>query len=283
VIARQPLRPSTAGAHPRAAIRLASTALTAPTVGGRPRGISTCSRILTALMLWWVAAPAGAVLIDGPCNDAIIATGPCAPGAPIQMVKSGPVTIDAGELELVAGDIDFVGIAGLSTDDIVTVTTTPLDPPADPQKPQLFQEPNTIVGLFESTTTDPTTMILCRGDNTANNDQDNCPGGDCPGWGSLCRFRIQAPGDYFVGVTGYRPKFPGGCTPGATCSSYPFDGGIGATPCTENFAGDDTDTCGNYQVTIGVWSLPEPGLLFQLASGCLGLLVLDRRRRSANR
>jgi hypothetical protein len=36
-------------------------------------------------------------------------------------------------------------------------------------------------------------------------------------------------------------------------------------------------------VTISVRSLPEPGLLFQMAAGFLGLLVLDERRRSANR
>jgi hypothetical protein len=36
-------------------------------------------------------------------------------------------------------------------------------------------------------------------------------------------------------------------------------------------------------VTIAIQSLPEPNLLLQLASACLGLLVLDRRRRSASR
>jgi hypothetical protein len=29
--------------------------------------------------------------------------------------------------------------------------------------------------------------------------------------------------------------------------------------------------------------LPEPGLMLQLASGLLGLAMLDKRRRSANR
>ncbi len=233
------------------------------------------SLFLATLMLLVLAAPAGAVLTDGPCNDAIVvASGPCAPGAPIQMVKTGPVTTDGGELELVAGDIDFLGIGALSAGDIVTVSTTPLDDSA-------FEVPDTIVGLFDSTTTDPTSMILCRNDDAPNNDLNNCPGGNCPGRGSLCRFLILAPGNYYVGVTGFRPMFPTSCDPAAPpghpdeCLAHPFDGGIGAIPCEEV---GPTFTCGKYQVTIAVKDVPEPGLMLQLVSGGLVLAWLHRRR-----
>jgi hypothetical protein len=244
VIARRRLGRSTIGSRQRAAIGLALSVL--------------------------IAAPAGAVLTDDEPNDTIADA-----AANAHMVKSGLVTTDGGELELVAGDIDFLGIAALSVGDFVTVTTTPLEDSPD------LERPDTVVGLFDSATLDPTTEILCRGDNTRNDDVQNCPAGECVGRGSLCRFKITAPGNYYVGVTGFRPKNPGGCTPGVNCISYPFDGGIGATQCEES--GGDSLTCGTYQVTIAVRSLPEPGLLFQLASGCLGLWVLDRRRRSASR
>jgi len=226
------------------------------------------SRILAALMLLMLAAPAGAILTDvEPANDSVTT-------APLQFIKTGPVTIDGGELVLVAGDIDFVGIAALSTGDVVTVTTTPLDD-AD------LEIPDTIVGLFDSSTTDPTHMILCRGDDTANNDLITGPGGAPIGFGSLCRFGITAPGNYYVGVTGFRSKFPPGCDPAAPpghadeCSSFPFDGGIGPTPCEES---GPTFTCGNYQVTIAVNGLPEPGAILQLISGGIGLAWLNRRR-----
>jgi hypothetical protein len=236
------------------------------------------SLFLAAPMLLVLAAPAGAVLTDGPCNDAlVVASGPCAPGAPIQMVKTGLVTTDAGELELVAGDIDFVGIGVLSAGDIVTVTTTPLDDPPD------FEVPDTMLGVFDSTT-DPGGDILCLGDDEANNDLLSCPGEDCVGSGSLCRFTIPAPGNYWVGVAGYRETKPGGCTSGVggNCDSYPFDGVIRSIPCQEPATPDpDVDVCGFYQVTIGV--VPEPGMLLQLVSGLLGLVVLDKRRRGANR
>jgi hypothetical protein len=90
-------------------------------------------------LIVFIAPPASAIITDvEPANDSIAT-------APIQIMKTGRVTIDAGELELVAGDIDFVGIATLITDDIVTVTTTPLDD-AD------LEIPDTIVGLFDSGT-----------------------------------------------------------------------------------------------------------------------------------
>jgi len=238
----------------------------------RSRRVTKRSRILAALMVSMLAAPAGAIITDvEPANDTVAA-------APIQFVKTGDFTIDAGELELVAGDIDFVGIAALLSGDIVTVTTTPLED-AD------LEVPDTIVGLFDSNATDPTHMVLCRVDDAPNNDLITSGGGPSAriiGRGSLCRFGITAPGDYYVGVTGFRPKFPAGCDPAAPpghvdeCSSYPFDGGIGLVPCEE----DDGEalTCGSYQLTIAVNSLPEPGVILQLVSGAIGLAWLNRRR-----
>jgi len=226
-----------------------------------------------ALMLLVLAAPAGAILTDvEPANDSVAT-------APFQVIKTGPsnvrsVTTEGGEFVLVAGDIDFVGIAALSTGDVVTVTTTPLDD-AD------LEVPDTIVGLFDSSAADPTHMILCRGDDTANNDLITGAGGVLIGFGSLCRFGITAPGNYYVGVTGFRSKFPPGCDRAAPpghpdeCSSFPFDGGIGSTECEEP---GPTFTCGNYQVTIAVNGLPEPGVILQLVSGGIGLAWLNGRR-----
>ena len=226
-------------------------------------------RILAALMVLTLAAPAGAIITDvEPANDSVAT-------APIQVIKTGPVTTDGGELELVAGDIDFVGIAALNAGDVVTVTTTPLDD-AD------LEVPDTMVGLFDSNTADPTQAILCLGDDISNNDLIVGPGGSSIGRGSLCRFGITAPGDYYVGVTGFRSASPPGCDPAAPtghpdeCSSYPFDGGIGPIPCEESDG--ETFTCGNYQVTIAVNFLPEPGLILQLVSGGIGLAWFKRRR-----
>ena len=63
--------------------------------------------------------------------------------------------------------------------------------------------------------------------------------------------------------------------------------GSGATPdpCVESRAPQGAD---NTLIVVrtsmaSLWNLPEPGLLLQLASGLLGLAVLDRRRRRANR
>ena len=228
-------------------------------------GQSMRSLSLAALMLLVLAAPAGAVITDvEPANDTVAT-------APIMISKTDPVTTDGGELVLVAGDIDFVGIASLVAGDIVTVTTTPLDD-AD------LEVPDTIVGLFNSSTTDPTTMILCMGDDTANNDLITGPGQSSIGYGSLCRFGITAPGDYYVGVTGFRNETPPGCDPAVPpgCTSYPFDGGIGPVPCEESDG--VTITCGNYQMTIAVTDVPEPAVLLQLVSGAVGLAWLNGRR-----
>ncbi len=229
-------------------------------------------QILATLMVLMLAAPAGAVLTDVEPANGTVAT------APIQFIKTGKVTIDAGELVLVAGDIDFIGMADLSLGDIVSVTTTPLDDAG-------LEVPDTIVGLFDSSATEPTHMILCRVDDAPNNDLITTGGGPSLriiGRGSLCRFTITAPGDYYVGVTGFRTKSPGGCDPAAPpghvdeCSSYPFDGRIGPVPCEEEDGA--SLTCGNYQLTIAVNSLPEPGVILQLVSGGIGLAWLNRRR-----
>jgi len=108
-----------------------------------------------------------------------------------------------------------------------------------------FELPDTIIGLFNSTGT-----RLCEGDDAFNNDLDNFP----TGLGSLCRFQVTADGDYFVGVTGF--------------SATPFD----------NAHSEE----GEYSLTVTVTSVPEPGLLLQLVSGLLGLVVLDKRRGCAN-
>ena len=63
------------------------------------------SLFLAALLALVLAAPAGAVFTDQePANDAIAT-------APISFIKTGPVTTNGGKLALVAGDIDFLGIA----------------------------------------------------------------------------------------------------------------------------------------------------------------------------
>ncbi len=216
--------------------------------------------------------PAAAVTLtdDEPANDSVATAG-------IDIVPPPGVSTHAGELVLVAGDIDFLGIGGLSIGDIITVTTTPLDDAA-------LQVPDTIVGVFDNSATDPTHMILCRGDDTPNNDLDNCSNGECPGYGSLCRYQITAPGSYFVGVTGFRSKFPPSCDPAAPpgdpdeCDSHPFDGGVGPIPCEET---GPTFTCGSYQVTVALNALPEPGAVAQLVAGGIGLAWLQRRRRRA--
>jgi hypothetical protein len=209
------------------------------------------SWFLAALMVLLLAAPAGAVITEQePANDAVAT-------APFVIVKFGSVTTSGGELGLTAGDIDFLGIPALAVGDIVTMSTTPLDN-------SNFEDPDTIMGLFDSAIA-PSTLILCRNDDAPNN------GGEfAPGLGSLCRFQITAPGNYYVGVTGFDD------------AGVPFDGNH-----TEN---------GDYVVSITIISgptptptptptatpsptpTPEPGLMLQLASGGLGLAWLHRRR-----
>ena len=238
-------------------------------LGRLPAGGFQCGAILLALIAL-IAPPAGAVTLtdDEPANDSVGT-------AAIDVIAPAGASAHGGELVLVAGDIDLLGISALSAGDVITVTTTPLDD-AD------LQVPDTIVGLFDSSATDPTHMILCRGDDTGNNDLITGLEGDPIGFGSLCRFGVTAPGNYYVGVTGFRATSPPGCDPAAPpgdpdeCSSFPFDGGIGDIPCEEP---GPTFTCGTYQVTIAINApLPEPGVILQLVSGGVGLAWLQRRR-----
>ncbi len=191
---------------------------------------------LSMLPLLAMAAPAGASLTDQEPSNNSVST------AALQLAPSATdgVTTGGGMLSLAAGDTDYVGIAGLAIGDIVNVSTTPLNDPPD------FEIPDTIVGVFNSSG-----VVKCVGDDAFNNDLDQFP----TGFGSLCRFEIDAAGNYFVGVTGF--------------SANPFDGA--------HFEQ------GSYSVSVTITNLPEPGVLLQLASGVLGLAVLERRRRNARR
>jgi len=192
--------------------------------------------LVSVLALVVIASPAPALLTDlEPSNNSMST-------ATIQLVPSGAaVDVDGGRLSFFGGggDIDYIGIGDLIAGDVLTITTTPMaDAP-------VFEHPDTIVGIFNSTGAD-----LCIGDDAANNDLDNFP----MGFGSLCRLEIPADGDYFIGATGFSP--------------IPFDGAHSAE--------------GNYTFVVTIAAaLPEPGLLLQLASGLLGLAVLDKRRRHA--
>jgi hypothetical protein len=190
------------------------------------------SPLLVAATLLLLAAPVGATLTDDePMNDVITT-------APIQ-VSGGAMGADVGKLVLDPGDTDYVGIGGLIAGDTVTISTTPLNDTIIDD----FENPDTIIGLFDDTET-----MVCLNDDAFNNDLDTFP----MGYGSLCRFIVVVPGDYFVGVTGF--------------SGVAFDG-------THNESG-------NYVLTVSVVPLPEPGLVFQLGTGLVGLGLLDRRRRS---
>jgi hypothetical protein len=182
-------------------------------------------------MLLLLAMPAGATLTDDePLNDDIAT-------APIQIVGATMVA-DVGKLALIPGDTDYVGIGSLIAGDTVTVSTTPVTE----QMVDDFENPDTIIGIF-----DVNSVMECLNDDAFNNDLDTFP----MGYGSLCRFRVVVPGDYFVGVTGF--------------SGVAFDG--------------THSQSGNYVLSVNVVQLPEPGVLVQLGTGLLGLGLLDKRRR----
>jgi hypothetical protein len=156
---------------------------------------------------------------------------------------TGDVTMSSG-----VGVFTFGGGGGdtdyLGIGDLIAgdVVTASTTPLLDPPD---FESPDTILGLFDSNET-----MLCVYDDAFNNELDEFP----MGYGSLCRLEIPVDGDYFVGVTGF--------------SAAPFDGA--------HFEE------GPYAVTVTIMPLPEPGVILQLASGLLGLALLDKRRRSAN-
>jgi hypothetical protein len=145
---------------------------------------------LPTLIMVAVALPAGARLFEQEPGNDDIAT------ANIQMTvpsDANVVMADSGLLTFsnAGGDLDYLGIGGLHSGDIVEVVTTPLgDPP-------FFEIPDTIVGLFNDSG-----AVACEGDDAYNNDLDQFP----TGFGSLCRYEIPLAGDYFVGVTGFSPN-----------------------------------------------------------------------------
>jgi len=148
-----------------------------------------------------------------------------------------------------AGVFSFTAGGGdtdyLGIQDLVAgdIVTVSTTPLADP--PDL-ESPDTIVGLFDSSG-----AMLCVFDDAYNNQLEEF----LRGFGSLCRLEIPANGDYFVGVTGF--------------SATPFDG---------NHSEE-----GTYSLTVTITPLPEPGVVFQLASGVLCLAALRARRARANR
>jgi hypothetical protein len=209
------------------------------------------------LFLALVAArPAASVLTDDePSNNSIGA-------AAVQIVPTAAVTTDGGEFRLVYDDIDYVGIGNLASGDIVTVSTTPLDN-------STFTDPDTLIGLFTSGGSKE-----CENDDATNNVLWNPPN---TGFGSLCRFVIDSAGTWYVGVTGPSdPPFNG----------VHFQHGVYELHVTINalVPPDPTPTPTPIPTaTPTATPTPEPGLLIQLASGLLGLAMLDKRRRSANR
>jgi hypothetical protein len=148
------------------------------------------SSLFTTLFLALVVArPAAPVLTDDEPSNDLIET------AAVQIVPAAAVTTDGGELALVNGDIDYLGIGNLAVGDIVTVSTTPLDDVK-------FEDPDTLIGLFNSGGSRE-----CENDDTINNVLGNPASA---GFGSLCRFVIDSAGTWFVGVTGSGdPPFDG--------------------------------------------------------------------------
>jgi hypothetical protein len=142
---------------------------------------------LSTLILMGIASPADALLRDEEPSNNNVATAsiqmPIPPNENVVSADAGVLTFSVG-----GGDLDYLGIGGLLTGDIVNLVTTPLgDPPA-------FEIPDTIVGLFSDSG-----AMECAGDDAFNNDLDQFP----TGFGSLCRYEIPEDGNYFVGITGF--------------------------------------------------------------------------------
>ena len=206
--------------------------------------------LLAALMLISVAfRPAGALLTDDEPSNDLIET------AAVQIVPTAAVTTDGGELTLVDGDIDYLGIGDLAVGDIVTVSTTPLDDVK-------FEDPDTLIGLFTSGGSRE-----CENDDTINNALGSPASA---GFGSLCRLVIDSAGTWFVGVTG--------------SGDPPFDGihyanGVYELHVTINALVPPTPTpTPTATPTATPTPTPEPGVMLQLVSGGVGLAWLQRRR-----
>jgi len=270
--------------------------------------MSVRSWLLAVSMLVAVASPrAGAVLTDAEPSNNTIGT------AAVQIVPTAAVTADGGQLALVFGDIDYLGIGNLAVGDIVTVSTTPLNN-------ALLKDPDTIVGLFTSGGAE-----RCEGDDSLNNELTPGTGGT----GSLCRFTINAAGTWYVGVTGYStspfngnhfetgpyelhvtinalvppeptptpaptatptatptvaptatPTTAPTVTPSASPSSEPTPVPT-VTPTATPSATPTAAPTVSPTTTPTPTPTPEPGVSLQLVSGLLALLMLDKRRRRA--
>jgi len=218
-----------------------------------------CSSLRAALLLTLVAArPAASVLFDDePANDSIAT-------ASVQLAPTAAVTTDGGEFGLVWYDIDYIGLSNLSVGDVVVISTTPLDSAQ-------FDDPDTLIGLFTSAGS-----LKCLNDDSV----DNGLGSPLTaGFGSLCRFVIDSPGTWYVGVTG--------------SGDPPFDGvhfydGVYELHVTINAlvppVSTPTPTALPTPTPTAIPTptptpTPEPGLLLQLASGMVALAMLDKRRR----
>ena len=246
-----------------------------------------------ALLLTLLAArPAVSTLTDDEPSNNSIGT------AAVQIVPTAAVTTDGGEFLLFFDDIDYVGIGNLSSGDIVTVSTTPLDD-------VLFEDPDTFIGLFTSGGS-----RVCENDDTNNNQLWMPP---AAGLGSLCRFVIDSAGTWFVGVTGasdppfeslhfetgsyelhvsinaINPPMPTAtptaaptvsptATPASTPTIAPTGTPISTPTATPTFMQTGTPTA-----TPTPTPTPEPGVTLQLLSGGLGLAWLQRRRNRSVR
>lgn len=134
---------------------------------------------LLGLGLLLLTSPASALLMDlEPGNNAIGTTG-------IDIDVSGELTGDFGLLSLDPGDVDFIGIDGLSVGDVITITTTPLEDP-------LLEDPDTVLGLFNAMGD-----LLAFSDDAPNDDA------TFDGLGSLIRFVVDEAGMAFVGISGF--------------------------------------------------------------------------------
>ena len=215
-----------------------------------------CSLPAALFMLFVAARPAASALTDDePSNNAI-------GSAATQIVPTAAVTTGAGEFTLVFGDIDYVGIGNLAPGDIVTVSTTPLDD-------ERFETPDTFIGLFTAGGSRE-----CESDDSINNELTNPASA---GLGSVCRFVIDSPGTWYVGVTGGSddPRFEGNHF---NAGSYELHVTINSIN-PPNLTPTPTATAtGTPTYTPTPTPTPEPGVMFQLAAGGIALAWIQRRR-----
>lgn len=241
--------------------------------GSSWRKMLRCSLPATLLLVFVAAGPAASALTDDePLNDSIGT-------AAVQIVPTAVVTTDAGRFTLVWNDIDYLGIGNLVVGDIVVVSTTPLDG-LD------FLVPDTYIGLFTSGES-----AECENDDSINNELAASPS---DGFGSLCRFVIDSAGTWYVGVTGSGdPPFDGNHFHSGAYALHVTINAINppiATPTASPTATPTATPTSTPTITPTVTPTatptptptPEPGMLLQLVSGLLCLVILDKRRRSAN-